>query len=103
MVSIVEEAKEAQDILCVAFEGTNAVHESMLELLIAKFKNLRTSEEETIKDFYGRLCDIANTSFTLRENVPKEKLVKKSLRSLPSRFSYKATTKGSKGSQKYET
>ena len=32
--------------------------ESMLELLMAKFENLRMSEEETINDFNGRLCDI---------------------------------------------
>ena len=49
------------------------------------------SEEETISNFNGTLCDIANESFTLREKISKERLVKKALRSLPPRFTYKAT------------
>ena len=77
MVSTAEVAKDKWDILCVHFKGTNAVRESRLELLIAKFENLRMSEEETINDFNGKLCDIANESFALREKIPKEKLVKR--------------------------
>ena len=50
------------------------------------------SEGETISDFNGKLCDIANESFTLRENILEEKFVKKARRSFPSRFAYKATT-----------
>ena len=90
-ISTTKEAKEAWDILHVAYEGSNAVHESRLELMTTKFANLRMSEKETI-DFNGRLCDIASESFALSEKIPKEKLVKKALRSLPLRFSYKATT-----------
>ena len=40
MIFTAEVAKKAWDILRVAFEGTDAVHESRLELLIAKFENL---------------------------------------------------------------
>ena len=80
--STIEVAKEAWDILCVAFEGTDEMHESRFELLIAKFKNLRMSEEETINEFNGKLCDIANESFALGENILEQKLVKKALRSL---------------------
>ena len=69
MISIVEVAQKAWDILCVAFEGNDVVHESKLELLTAKFKNLQMSEEETIKDFNGRLCGIANESFALGEKI----------------------------------
>ena len=68
MISITEVAKEAWDILHVAFEETDIVRESKLELLMPKFENLRISEE-TISDFNGRLCDIANESFALRENI----------------------------------
>ena len=85
-------------ILCVSFEGTDVVHEpklelltAKLELLTAKFENLQMSEEETIKDFSGRLCDIANESFALREKISQERIVKKALRPLPLRFAYKAT------------
>ena len=45
-----------------------------------------------IKDFNGKLCDIANESFSLGEQISEERLVKKALRSLPPRFAYKATT-----------
>ena len=37
------------------------------------------SEEETISDFNGKLCDIANESFSLGEKIPEKKLVKKVL------------------------
>ena len=37
MISIVEETKEAWDILCVDFEGTNVVRESRLQLLTTNF------------------------------------------------------------------
>ena len=60
MISTAEVAKEACDILHVHFEGTHVVHESRLELLTTKFENLRMSEKETISDFSGKLCDIAN-------------------------------------------
>ena len=90
MISTIEVAKESWDILHVHFEETNAVLESSLELLTTKFENLRMSEEETISDFNGKLCDNANESFFLREKILKEKLVKKALRSLPPRFAFKS-------------
>ena len=77
MVSTAKVDKYKWDILRVHFKGTNVVRESRLELLIAKFENLRMSEKETISDFNGKLFDIANESFALRENIPKEKLVKR--------------------------
>ena len=91
MISTVDVAKEAWDILRVAFEGTDAVCESMLELLTAKFENFRMNEEETIKNFNGKLCNIANELFALREKISEENLVKKALRFLTPRFAYKAT------------
>ena len=35
------------------------------------------SEEETIGDLSGKLCNIDNESFAIGEKIPKEKLVKK--------------------------
>ena len=66
MISTIEEAKEAWDILCVTFKGIDAVRESIVEFLTTKFENLRINEEETINNFNGKLCDIANESFALR-------------------------------------
>ena len=48
-------------------------------------------EEETIGEFNARLCDIANEAFALGERFSEEKLVRKTLRSLPKRFAYKVT------------
>lgn len=50
------------------------------------------NEEESICEFHIRLHDISNTSFALCENMSKEKLAKKILRSLPKRFVMKVTT-----------
>ena len=85
IISIAGVTEEALDILCVTFEGTDEVCESRLELFTSKIKNLRMSEEETINNFNGKRCYLANESFSLGA-------FKKALRSLPSRFVYKATT-----------
>ena len=63
MISIIEVAKQAWDILRVSFEGMGTVCESRLELLTAKFKNLRMLEKETIRDFNGQLYELENASF----------------------------------------
>ena len=50
------------------------------------------SEKEIINDINGKLCNIANELFSLREKILEEELVKKVLRTLPPRFAYKVTT-----------
>ena len=91
MISTAKIAKEAWDILYVAFEGINPIRESRLELLTEKFENLQMSKKKTISDFNGILFDIANESFALGEKISEERLFKKALRSLPSRFANNAT------------
>ncbi|CAM8899722.1 unnamed protein product [Rhodiola kirilowii] len=48
-------------------------------------------EDESIKDFNARVCDLVNEASTLGEALPEEKVVQKILRSLPKRFSMKVT------------
>ena len=48
-------------------------------------------ESETISKFNSKLCDITNKAFALGEKISEEKLVRKALRSLSKRFSYKVT------------
>ncbi|CAM8914236.1 unnamed protein product [Rhodiola kirilowii] len=48
-------------------------------------------EDESIKDFNARICDLVNEAFTLGEALPEEKVVQKILRSLPKRFVMKVT------------
>ena len=48
-------------------------------------------EDELFDEFYVKLKDIVNLAFNLREIIPKPKIVKKVLRSLPERFHTKIT------------
>ena len=65
---------------------------SRTELLISKFENLQIKEHETIRQYHAKISDISNDLFILGENIPREKLIRKVLRTLPKRFSYKAST-----------
>ena len=42
--------------------------------------------------FYAKLKDIVKSAFNLRETIPKPKIVRKVLRSLPERFHAKIST-----------
>ena len=46
-------------------------------------------DDESLFEFYTKLCDIANESFVLGEKIPETTLVRKIMRSLPDRFSSK--------------
>ena len=48
-------------------------------------------EDELFDEFYAKLKDIVNSAFNLRETIPKTKVVRKMLRSLPERFHAKIT------------
>ena len=45
--------------------------------------------DESLSNFYTKLCDIANKSLALGEKIPETTLVRKIIRSLPDRFSSK--------------
>ena len=49
-------------------------------------------EDESFDKFYGKLNDIVNSMFNLRETIPELKIVRKVLRSLLERFHAKITT-----------
>ena len=48
-------------------------------------------EDELFDGFYAKLKDIVNLTFNLGETIPKSKIVRKVLRSLPERFHAKIT------------
>ena len=48
-------------------------------------------EDELFDEFYAKLKDIVNSAFNLAETIPKTKVVRKVLRSLPERFHAKIT------------
>ena len=43
-------------------------------------------EDESFDEFYAKLKDIVNSAFNLGETIPKPKIVRKVLRSLPEKF-----------------
>ncbi|XP_068319811.1 uncharacterized protein [Pyrus communis] len=86
-----ETSKEAWDILQVTYEGTNAVKESKLQRYVTQFEIIRMEEDETFSDFYAKLNSIVNACANLGDKIPESRVVKKVLRSLPSRFQPKKT------------
>ena len=48
-------------------------------------------ENESFDEFYAKLKDIVNSAFNLGETIPKPKIFRKVLRSLPERFYTKIT------------
>ena len=48
-------------------------------------------EDESFDEFYTKLKDIVNSAFNLGETIPKPKVVRKVVRSLPERFHAKIT------------
>ena len=49
-------------------------------------------KDESFDEFYVKLKDIVKSAFNLRETIPKPKIVRKVLRSLPERFHAKIST-----------
>ena len=48
-------------------------------------------EDESFDEFYAKLKDIVNSAFNLGETIPKPKIMRKVLKSLPERFHAKIT------------
>ena len=48
-------------------------------------------EDESFDEFYAKLKDIVNLAFNLEETIPKPKIVRKVLKSLPKKFHAKIT------------
>jgi hypothetical protein len=72
------------------FERISTVRISKLQMLTTQFKELKMGEHETVVFSY-KLQDIANQAFQLGKVYSEEKLVWKTLRSLPPQFHPKVT------------
>ena len=90
-ISSTETAKEAWTIIQTTFEGIKAVKDSKLQRLTTSFERIYTKEDESFDEFYAKLKDIVNSAFNLGKQIPKPKIVRKVLRSLPKRFHDKIT------------
>ena len=90
-ISSTETAKEAWTIIQTTFEGIKAVKDSKLQRLTTSFERINSKEDESFDEFYAKLKDIVNSTFNLGKQIPKPKIVRKVLRSLPKRFHDKIT------------
>ncbi|KAG7544219.1 Zinc finger CCHC-type [Arabidopsis thaliana x Arabidopsis arenosa] len=79
-------AKEAWDILQVTFEGTSTVKRTRLDMLASEFENLNMGEDDSVDNFSSKLSAIQQEAVVLGKTYKDKKLVKKFLRSLPSKF-----------------
>ena len=90
-ISSTETTKEAWTILQTTYERTKAIKDSKLQRLTTSFEEIKVEEDESFNEFYAKLKDIMNSAFNLGETIPKPKIVRKVLRSLPERFHAKIT------------
>ena len=51
--------------------------------LTTSFEEIKMEEDESFDEFHAKLKDIVNSAFNLRETIPKLKIVRKVLKSLP--------------------
>ena len=90
-ISSTETVKEAWTILQTTYEGIKAVKDAKFQRLTTSFEEIKMEEDESFDEFYAKLKDIVNSAFNLGETIPKPKIVRKVLRSLPERFHAKIT------------
>ena len=55
------------------------------------FEEIKMEGDESFDEFYAKLKEIVNTTFNLGKIIPKPKIFRKMLRSLPKRFHAKIT------------
>ncbi|CAM8963086.1 unnamed protein product [Rhodiola kirilowii] len=92
LISNCEIAKEAWDTLRIAYEGTDKVRNSRMEMVKTKFEELKMKEEETIAEFNARVLDLSNEAAALGKPIKEKKMDSKVRRSLPQKFAVKVTT-----------
>ena len=78
-------------ILQTTYEGTKAVKDSKFQRLTTSFEEIKIEDNESSNEFYAKLKDIVNSDFNLGETIPKPKILRKVLKSLPERFHSKIT------------
>ena len=91
-ISSTKTAKEAWTILQTTYVGTKAVKDSKFQRLTTSFEDIKMEKDESFDEFYAKLKDIVKSAFNLGETIPKPKIVRKVLKSLPKRFHAKITT-----------
>ncbi|CAM8999010.1 unnamed protein product [Rhodiola kirilowii] len=86
-----EVAKDAWDILQMAYEGTDKVRNSRMQIVTTKFEEMKMKESETISEYNTRVLELSNEAAALGKPIEEERMASKVLRSLPPRFAMKVT------------
>ena len=90
-ISHVETAKENWKILETTYEGTKKVKDIKLQMLTAKFDELKMGDDEAFDSFYRKLNEIVIVKLNLGEKIEDANVVRKILRPLPESFKAKVT------------
>ena len=88
-ISHITVAKETWEILETTYEGTKKVKDTKLQMLTARFEELKMSEDESFDSFYSKLNKVVVNKFNLGEKTDDSKIVRKIFLSLPESFRVK--------------
>ena len=86
-----ESAKEIQDKLEMAHEGTNQVKKSKINLLIQSYEMFKMSYSESISEMFTCFTTIINNLKNLGKSYTNEEMIEKLLRSLPKHWQLNVT------------
>ncbi|XP_010531753.1 PREDICTED: uncharacterized protein LOC104807981 [Tarenaya hassleriana] len=81
-----ETAKDEWDILELIHEGTSKVKRNILDMIDLQFERLRMGDDESVKEFCGKLSALSNEASVFGKKITNDKLVKKLLNSLPAKY-----------------
>jgi len=73
------------------YAGDSKVNETMLQIFMEKFEQLKMKEDEDIVAYFQRVDETTNTLEGLGELVETKIVVRKILRTLPTRFNPKVS------------
>ncbi|XP_075111718.1 uncharacterized protein LOC142181926 [Nicotiana tabacum] len=83
-ISACDTAKEIREALQTAHEGTTQVKQSKIDMVTTEYELFRMKDDESIQYIHTRFISIINKLHSLGETIPRNKLVRKILNTLPS-------------------
>ena len=78
-ISHITIVKEAWEILETTYEGTKKVKDTKLQMLTARFEEMKMSEDESFDSFYSKLNEVVIGKFNLGKKTEDSKVVRKIL------------------------
>ncbi|KAF7820234.1 Retrovirus-related Pol polyprotein from transposon TNT 1-94 [Senna tora] len=85
-------AKEAWDILKLAYKGVDKAQKFKLQSLRREYERYEMSGSETVEQYFSRVTDLVNKMRIYGENIPDSKVVEKILRTMPIKYDHVVTT-----------